>query len=130
MMSSSIAKVPNGLLIVVESSKHWLNLPAHLQPCTRANPVLQTHWGFRVMAVNRVVARNVLDGRKIDTSGDSPDGMWSSTMVRVNNSRGQAAILAQPKLMADRHAASNNGRTGIKLDWEVADAPENTEIPG
>ena len=83
-----------------------------------------TQWGFRVMAVNRVVERNVADDT-ISTDTDTvtladDDGIWS-TMIRVNNAAGLDNALPKPKLEADRHTPSDRGRTGIELEWEVDD---------
>ena len=81
---------------------------------------IRTHWGFRVMAVNRVVQRNVEDG-KIDAA----DGNWSN-FIRVNNTP-NAASLPKPTVTADRHTGSNRGRTGIELEWEVTGSSGTTE---
>ena len=89
-------------------------------------PLLQTHWGFQAMAVNRVVERNVENGRKIEIAGTTPDGNWSAS-IRVNDTANQVGMLERPTVEADRHAASNNGRTGIQLDWEVPGSPDTTE---
>ena len=91
--------------------------------------VLRTHWGFQVMAVNRVVDRNVQNGRKIEVAVDTAggvDGNWSSS-IRVDDTANQTGMLARPTLRTERHAGSSNGRTGIKLDWEVADSVDGTE---
>ena len=85
---------------------------------------LRTHWGFRVMAVNRVVERAVQDG-KIDFDATDPDGNWS-TLIRVNNTPNQTDVLARPTVTADRHSASDRGRTGIELKWKVAGSDDQT----
>ena len=74
-----------------------------------------TQWGFRVMAINSVVERNVEDGTIDEADGD---GIWS-LMIRVNNAKDLDA-LPKPTLEADRHTPSDRGRTGIELDWKVA----------
>lgn len=93
--------------------------PAH------ATEALRTHWGFQVMAVNRVVERKVQNGRKIEVAADTTggvDGNWSHP-IRVNDSANQDGMFARPTISADRHAGSNNGRTGIELDWSVVGTP-------
>ena len=85
-----------------------------------------THWGFRVMAVNSVVARRVADGTITpDATPADGDGIWS-TMIRVNNDPDLADALPRPTLEADRHTPSDRGRTGIELEWKVAGATADT----
>ena len=83
---------------------------------------LRTHWGFRVMAVNRVVERAVQDG-EVEEADD--DGDWS-LLIRVDNTPNALGVLARPTVDADRHSASNRGRTGIELEWEVVGSDVET----
>ena len=78
---------------------------------------IETHWGFRVMAVNRVVERKVRNGNMIEAT----DGEWSD-FIRVNNAGRQTGVLPRPTVEADRHTATNDGRTGIELEWKVTGA--------
>ena len=79
-----------------------------------------TQWGFRVMAINRVVERNVKDGTIA-----AGDGAWSD-MIRVNNDPDLLNVLPKSKLEADRHTPSDRGRTGIELEWSVTGGVDGT----
>lgn len=96
-----------------------------------------THWGFRVMAVNRVVQERAKDGVITDTT----DGAWSE-FIRVNQlaedlpaeptgvdtdgdgTAGEANdgdnLLSRPTLKAKRDTNVNGGRTTINLEWSTA----------
>ena len=86
-----------------------------------------TQWGFRVMAINSVVERNVADGTITVVQDGIEDGDWSE-MIRVNNDPKLDGVLGRPKLKADLHTPSDRGRTGIQLDW--ASVTGDHPIPG
>ena len=78
------------------------------------------------MAVNRVVESAVQDGKIDVVGGTGPDGVWTDK-IRVNNSPpDNVIVLPRPTVDADRHSDSNRGRTGIALEWKVADSDTNT----
>ena len=101
-----------------------------------------THWGFRVMAVNKVVQRHAVDGTispdtDTDTSGTDSDGDWSD-LIRVNPGaedeqftlddgnpltprvlKTDDDLLPRPELSASRDTNVEGGRTSIVLKWEV-----------
>lgn len=83
-----------------------------------------TQWGFRVMAVNRVVQRKVADGTI--NSGASPDGHWSP-IIRVNSAPNQENVRNKPTITADRHSNSDRGRTGIELVWKPGSSPNPSD---
>lgn len=88
-----------------------------------------THWGFRVLAVNRVVQRNAEDGVITDTT----DGVWTE-LISVNHlavdtpEDGDTTtteddvdnLLSRPTLKAKRDTNVNGGRTNINLEWSAA----------
>ena len=95
---------------------------------TRTNA---THWGFRVMAVNRVVQRNVEDGN-IGTPADgtvsldlTTDGAWSN-LIRLNPGTDDVT-LRRPTLSAKADTNANGGRTQIDLEWKATGSVAATD---
>ena len=93
-----------------------------------------THWGFRVMAVNRVVQRNVEDGNIGIPADDSvdptvqlrldSDGNWSN-LIRLNPDT-EGITLRRPKLSAKADTNANGGRTQIDLEWTATGSADTT----
>ena len=114
-------------------------------PVAAVNP---THWGFRVMAVNKVVQRHAVDGtiapdNDTDTSLLLADGNWSD-LIRVNPgaedlkfepqsaqdiedgvdrvAKNDDNLLSRPELSASRDTNVEGGRTSVVLKWETDDS--------
>ena len=83
-------------------------------------------WSFRVMAVNRVVARNLQDG-----TFNVGDGAWSqsvqvNTFVTDNGDDLTDDLHQRPTLKAKRDTNVNGGRTSIKLSWKTRGSDDTT----
>ena len=103
-----------------------------------------THWGIRVMAVNRVVQRHAEDGtiaagNEDDTSGTDDDGNWTD-IIRVNPAANDEPddgvdpaedgdVLGRPTLTtAKRDTNVDGGRTQIELEWKTSFKPDDAEV--
>ena len=94
-----------------------------------------THWGFRVMAVNRVVQRDVEDGN-IGTPAEpdanpvvnldlTADGNWSN-LIRLNP-KAEDITLRRPTLSATADTNANGGRTQTDLEWKATGSVSDTD---
>ena len=88
-----------------------------------------TFWTFRVIASNRVVDRNLLDGN-LDIDGTDPDDAEVATTSRLQFNAIQEdtddatvdALLDKPLLKVIRDTNNVGGRISLILEWQVDDA--------
>ena len=85
---------------------------------------ISTQWSFRVIAANRVVDRNLLDGTLDLTGADiqaNPSVVLSFDAAKDDADDVTDNLLNSPDLKVSRDTNNVGGRVSLTLDWDVDD---------